>query len=579
MILSNIYFVVKPYLPWGVRVFLRRRRAESRKRRFRNVWPIDPSAGAQPPNWQGWPNNKRFAVVLTHDVEGAKGLSRTLQLMEIERKHGFRSSFNFVPKGDYRVDDPLRDALDRAGFEVGVHGLEHDGKLYKSKAKFAGKAKQIRECMQKWNATGFRSPLMQHKLGWLHQLGVDYDGSTFDTDPFEPQPDGVRTIFPFWVPSPSGGGYVELPYTLVQDFTLFTILLQTNTDVWKSKVDWIAARGGMVLLNTHPDYICFEGTQQRGEYPLSYYEEFLAYLNSKYESDFWSALPREVARFYRSSLPSEKLRNTRRRVCIVTRDDSDERLRQYTEALVNSGDQVEVIALATDNASPAPKYISGVAVDRLKCGNADSSSGWRHAIQLLRCFVALFARLTLGDNRVQNDLVHFCNVPPCLVFSAWHAKNLGAKLLLDFHDPVPTCAAVGIRTTPGTLYTKCLRSIEAAAARFVDHCIGPKQFLQGEGSSLASTQAGCVISLASADVGTIGSASQKDAHSNRTDSTPVLASAPGEDQTMTGALLDDRTLEANGTLCVRNGNHMAKVPEVGKDDYLDIVTSLLAERF
>jgi hypothetical protein len=25
--------------------------------------------------------------------------------------------------------------------------------------------------------------------------------STFDTDPFEPQPDGMGTIFPFWVPN------------------------------------------------------------------------------------------------------------------------------------------------------------------------------------------------------------------------------------------------------------------------------------------------------------------------------------------------------------------------------------------
>ena len=31
-------------------------------------------------------------------------------------------------------------------------------------------------------------------------LNIAYDASTFDTDPFEPQPDGVNTIFPFWVP-------------------------------------------------------------------------------------------------------------------------------------------------------------------------------------------------------------------------------------------------------------------------------------------------------------------------------------------------------------------------------------------
>ena len=33
---------------------------------------------------------------------------------------------------------------------------------------------------------------MQHQLGWLHALGVEYDSSTFDTDPFEPESDGPQ---------------------------------------------------------------------------------------------------------------------------------------------------------------------------------------------------------------------------------------------------------------------------------------------------------------------------------------------------------------------------------------------------
>src|ERR1700746_3430317 len=50
---------------------------------------------------------------------------------------------------------------------------------------------------------------MFHKLDWLHDLDIEYDASTFDTDPFEPQPDGHGTIFPFWVPKGDDGGYVE----------------------------------------------------------------------------------------------------------------------------------------------------------------------------------------------------------------------------------------------------------------------------------------------------------------------------------------------------------------------------------
>jgi hypothetical protein len=42
---------------------------------------------------------------------------------------------------------------------------------------------------------------MYHDLELLHHLDIEYDASTFDTDPFEPQPDGMGTIFPFWVPN------------------------------------------------------------------------------------------------------------------------------------------------------------------------------------------------------------------------------------------------------------------------------------------------------------------------------------------------------------------------------------------
>ncbi len=173
---------------------LRRLRAVRRRSAYSDVWPIDEKAGGTPPGWPGWPG-KRFAFVLTHDVEGTRGLDRVESLMKLESELGFRSSFNFVPEGEYRLSAELRQTVADAGFEIGIHGLEHDGKLYNSKARFAGKAVRIREYLREWKSIGFRSPLMQHKLEWLHLLGVEYDESTFDTDPFEPQPDAAGTIF------------------------------------------------------------------------------------------------------------------------------------------------------------------------------------------------------------------------------------------------------------------------------------------------------------------------------------------------------------------------------------------------
>ena len=93
---------------------------------------------------------------------------------------------------------------------------------------------------------------MFHKLDWLHDLDIQYDASTFDTDPFEPQPEGVATIFPFWKEGAKGRGYVELPYTLPQDSTLFLLFGELNPDTWLRKLDWVASRGGMALVVVHP---------------------------------------------------------------------------------------------------------------------------------------------------------------------------------------------------------------------------------------------------------------------------------------------------------------------------------------
>src|SRR6516165_10211674 len=169
--------------------------------------------------------------------------------MELDRKWGFRGSFNFVPKGEYAVPRELRDEIARSGFEVGVHDLRHDGKLYRSRRACAQKAVRINRHLKDWAAVGFRSGFMFHKLDWLHDLNIEYDASTFDTDPFEPQPGGCNTIFPFWVPKADGGGYVELPYTLPQDSTLFLLLAETSVDTWVQKLDCIATHGGMALLN------------------------------------------------------------------------------------------------------------------------------------------------------------------------------------------------------------------------------------------------------------------------------------------------------------------------------------------
>lgn len=303
MFLNRIFYNLKPYIPRRLQIFIRRQIVQHKRQLYKHIWPIDPNAGKPPDGWSGWPDQKRFALVLMHDVDTQKGHYNCHQLMNLEESLGFRSSFNFVPER-YTVSQSLRNELTGRGFEVGVHGLKHDGKLFLSKRIFQERAVRINHYLQEWGSEGFTSPSMHHNLNWTHALKIKYDTSTFDTDPFEPQPDGVGTIFPFWVQGNSSqNGYVELPYTLPQDCTIFILMRERNIDIWKQKLDWIVDKGGMALLNSHPDYMNFGGSKMGiEEYPVKYYLEFLEYMKKKYEGKYWHVLPKDMARFWISNI-------------------------------------------------------------------------------------------------------------------------------------------------------------------------------------------------------------------------------------------------------------------------------------
>lgn len=298
-LLVSIYNNLKPLIPRSLQLAVRKSVIRRQRERFHHVWPIDESAGKTPKHWRGWPDCKKFALVLTHDVDTHRGMDRCLSLMEIEQQLGFRSSFNFVPER-YPVRFDVLETLKREGFEVGVHGLDHKGNLFRNRKDFQRKATRINRYLREWGSVGFRSPSMYHNLEWIHDLDIEYDASTFDTDPFEPQPDGVRTIFPFRVNGNSTRpGYVEMPYTLPQDFTLFVLMREKDIDVWKRKLDWIAEKGGMALLNTHPDYMEFQGRAPgREEYPVRHYSRLLEHIASHFRDSYHPFLPKDLADWF-----------------------------------------------------------------------------------------------------------------------------------------------------------------------------------------------------------------------------------------------------------------------------------------
>ena len=470
--MPRTYYLLKPAIPLWLRRPIRRFFARRLRRQVSSSWPINTATAETPAGWPGWPDGKRCAFVLTHDVEGRRGLERCRALAEVEMRLGYRSSFNFVSEGKYTVPETLRAFLRENGFEVGVHDLHYKGSLYRSRKAFQRQAQRINHYLRSWDAVGFRSGFMFHNLEWLHDLNVLYDSSTFDTDPFEPQPDGVQTIFPFWVSGKDGKGYVELPYTLPQDSTLFLLFKEPNIDVWVRKFDWVATHGGMVLLITHPDYMCFDDQGTQWEFPVRYYEEFLSYVRDKYEGLFWSALPQEIAHFYREHVPHSP-RKSRKKICMLVYSnyETDNRVRRYAETLVKRGDQVDVIAVSGENLPLGTTVINGVTVHHIQQRTRDERSKWTYAGRLLRFLVLSSIYMTRLHRRHRFDLIHVHNVPDFLVFAAWYPKLMGVKLILDIHDIVPEFFESKFSAKARNQYVRVLKSVEKVSMAFADHVI------------------------------------------------------------------------------------------------------------
>jgi len=296
----KVYYFVKPFVPSSLRLTLRRRYSHIQAKAKFPSWPIEPIIIEGIQNYlfhilfqshtdelyriSPWPSGKIFAFAITHDVEWEKGLKNAPAIAELEKQLGFRSSWNIVPER-YPIDWKIIDKLRADGFEIGVHGLKHDGKLFQSRRVFKRSADRINNYARQWGAAGFRSESTLRNVDWMPELKFEYDTSFPDTDPYEPQPGGCCSIWPYFIKD-----IVELPITLPQDHTLFEVLGLNDIAIWKKKAEWIEGNSGLILVDVHPDYMM---SVER----LRLYEKFLLYMNER--KQMWHALPREIARWWK----------------------------------------------------------------------------------------------------------------------------------------------------------------------------------------------------------------------------------------------------------------------------------------
>ncbi len=305
------YYLARPALPRPVQLRLRRVFTRVQERPSFPAWPAEDSlhnlyawlfalaaeiSGTAVPWIDLWPGGRSCCLVLTHDVETATGYRDMELLRGPERTLGYRSSWNFVPLR-YQVGDETVRALHGEDCEVGVHGLLHDGRDLGSPRLISRRLPMMREHARRWNAVGFRSPATQREWDVMPRLGFEYDSSYSDTDPYEPQPGGCCTYLPYM-----HDGMVELPITLPQDHTLFSILQCRDAGIWLRKAQQVRERGGMVLVLTHPDYA-------QDERLSGGYRKLLDIFRD--DPTVWNALPGEAAGWWRERAASALRRHGR----------------------------------------------------------------------------------------------------------------------------------------------------------------------------------------------------------------------------------------------------------------------------
>lgn len=297
----NAFYRVKPLVPRRFQLAARRALVRWQRTREFPAWPFDESIvrllglyvyaslvvnglSELPFRWF-WPHGHTAALTLSHDVESREGLRFAVDLADLEQELGFRSSFNLGAW--YDVDEGIVRELSDRGFEIGLHGVRHDRSLFRSRADFDAQRIVLARAAAKFQAEGFRSPSTYRVFDWIAELPIAYDGSVPHSDPFEPQPGGCCSIWPFFI-----GPVVELPYTLPQDHTLFTLLRAGSVDLWLEQAERIERHHGLIHCVSHPGRGYLGDKEKR-----ALYAEFLRAMADR--TGVWHALPRDVARWWR----------------------------------------------------------------------------------------------------------------------------------------------------------------------------------------------------------------------------------------------------------------------------------------
>jgi hypothetical protein len=304
-VIRSGYYALRPWLKVPVRRHLQRFRLSGWSRITFPAWPVDTSieqlmkAALKSVLERGiteripfiwfWPEGASACAIMTHDVEGSAGLGFCPELMNLDEAFSIPAAYQVVPAGPAAGARAVLEHLRARGFEVNVHDLTHDGSLFADKHAFPHKAARINGYAAQFGASGFRSGSMYREQSWFDAFDFSYDMSVPNVAHLEPQRGGCCTVMPYFV-----GRMLELPLTTTQDYSLFHILGDYSTALWREQIDLILQSNGLISFIAHPDYLV--EPRARGVYV-----ELLGHLcELRRTKNVWIALPGDVDCWWRS---------------------------------------------------------------------------------------------------------------------------------------------------------------------------------------------------------------------------------------------------------------------------------------
>jgi len=312
-VLSKPYYFIRPLLPVRARRHLQKLYLHGWDKLPFPKWPVDCSidnmleslliltlqaTGADriPFIWF-WPDGHSGCALMTHDIETPIGRDFCTMLMDIDDSFGIKASFQVVPEERYSVSDEFLDVIRQRQHEVVIHDLNHDGHLYKCREQFVKRVAKINAYGKKYKADGFRAAVLYRKQVWYDELRFAYDMSVPNVAHLDPQRGGCCTVMPYFI-----GNILEIPVTTIQDYTLFNILGDFSTRIWKQQSEIIAAKFGLMSFIIHPDYV-LEAHER------AIYKELLQHLvHLRDEKHVWVTTPGEVNRWWRQRARMELVR-------------------------------------------------------------------------------------------------------------------------------------------------------------------------------------------------------------------------------------------------------------------------------